>query len=153
MHSQPQEIGMDHTQEVLTLCPCLRVFVFFCLRLSVFEESLQRMRTGLGDAGAGDDMLRLRTPPAPPFIRFCNNIKLFSFSFLGDCWKRSLEGDVWKCYWKRKQYSFKKCVFLNRYQTLHKKQAIKMKPWVYKSKSKVKNDMCFFGITLHRYSW
>ena len=78
-------------------------------------------------------------------IMFCNNIKLFSFSFLGDCWKRSLEGDVWKCYWKRKQYSFKKCVFLNRYQTLHKKQAIKIKPWVYKSKSKVKNDMCFLA--------
>ena len=30
------------------------------------------MRTGLGDAGAADDMLRLRTPP-PPIIRFCNH--------------------------------------------------------------------------------
>ena len=53
------------------------------LCVSVSEESLQRMRTGLGDAGAGDDMLKLRTPPAPPLIMFCNNIKLFSFPFLG----------------------------------------------------------------------
>ena len=76
------------------------------------------MRTGLGDAGAGDDMLRLLTPPAPPFIMFCNNIKLFRVSFLGE---KVLERGCLKVLSEKKTmlYILKKCVFLNKYQTLH----------------------------------
>ena len=76
------------------------------------------MRTGLGDAGAGDEMLRLRTPPALPFIMFCNNVKLFRVSFLGE---KVLERGCLKVLSEKKTmlYILKKCVFLNKYQTLH----------------------------------